>query len=169
MNTMKLFRNLFILFILLFIFVSYMSDAFIKSTYTLISKAEVLTESPKIEIIEARSTNINGFLRAKITNNTDKEIDNKYIKLDFFSKHDNNLGTKYLKIKDLSINETKEFRLEHNYQGVEKITAEIIDKVPETYKFNYELSNTDKLALFVGGLIVTYYMPARFLFGIFPF
>lgn len=169
MKTMKLFRNLFIIFVLLFLFVSYMSHAFVQSTYTLISKDETLLDSPKIEIIEARSTNINGYIKAKITNNTNSKIDNKYIKLDFFSKYGNNLGTKYLKINNLEIGSSKEFKLDHTYEGVDKITAIITDDVPDSYKFNYELSNTDKLALFVGGLIVTYYMPARFLFGLFPF
>lgn len=169
MKTMKLFRNLFIIFVLLFIFVSVMSEAFIKSTYTLIGENIVVSESPKIEILEARSTNVNGFVKAKITNNTDKDINNQYIKLDFFSKYDNNLGTKYLKVDNLKVGESKNFELEHKYEGAQRVTAEITDKIPETYTFNYKLSDTDKLALFIGGLIVTYYMPARYLFGLFPF
>ena len=32
-----------------------------------------------------------------------------------------------------------------------------------------ELTQTEKLALVVGGLIVIYYMPVGYLFGIFPF
>lgn len=169
MKTMKLFRNLFILFIFMFVFVSYMSHAFVMSTYTLISKAEVVSEYPKIEILEARSTNINGFVIARITNNTKSKIDNQYIKLDFFSKYDNNLGTKYLKINNLDVGESQEFKLDHKFEGVTKIVGTLVDELPESYTFSYKLSDTDKLALFVGGLIVTYYMPARFLFGIFPF
>lgn len=170
MKTMKLFKNLFILFIFIFVFVSYMSDAFIMSTYTLISKSEVISESPKIEILEARSTNINGFVIARITNNTGSKIDNQYIKLDFFSKYDNNLGTKYLKINNLEVNESQEFKLDYKYEGVTKIIGTVVEELPDSsYEFSYQLTESDKLALFVGGLIVTYYMPARFLFKMFPF
>ena len=45
------------------------------------------------------------------------------------------------------------------------------DTVPE-YLLNpidIELSQTQKLALVAGSLIVLYYMPVHYLFGIFPF
>ena len=171
MARMKFFRNLLIFFIFIFIFVTYMSEQFIRSTYDSISANQIISDSPKIEIIEAKSTNINGFVKAKITNNTENEIDNQYIKLDFFSKHDNNLGTKYLKVDNLSVNEVKEFIVQHKYHGVRRVEGTVITEATalELKSFTYTLSDTDKLALFVGGLIVTYHLPARYLFGLWPF
>ena len=173
MSRMKFFRNLLLLFIFLFIFVEFMTHQFIKSTYIPIYKEdEAILESPKIEIIDAKSTNMNGYLKAKITNNTDNSIKDKYIKLDFFSKYNNNLGTKYLKINNLNIGETKEFELMHKYQGVKKIVADIVDESPitsETMEFSLNLTKYQKLALLAGGLISLYFMPARYLWGWFPF
>ena len=170
MKTMKLFKQLFICFMLLFIFVSYMSNALIMSTYTLISQSEVVSESPKVEIVEAKSTNVNGFVIGKITNNTDSIIDGKYIKLDFYSEHDNNIGTKYLKVENLDIDDSKEFKVKHRFWGVTRVEGEILDEIPESQTAGLleELSDRDKFAIAIGGLIVTYYMPARFLFGLFP-
>lgn len=169
MKTMTLFKNLFLLFIFMFVFVTYMSHALLMSTYTLISESEVINESPKIEILEARASSINGFVIAKITNNTEAKIDNEYIKLDFFSKYDNNLGTKYLKVSNLGIEESQEFKLDHTYEGVTKVVGTVVEELDPSYNVSYQLSDTEKFALGVGTLIVTYYMPARFLFGLFPF
>lgn len=170
MKTMKLFKQLFICFILLYIFVSYMSNALIMSTYTLISQSETVSELPKLEIVEAKSTNVNGFVIGRITNNTNNVIDEKYIKLDFYSEHDNNIGTKYLKVENLDIEDSKEFKVKHRFWGVARIEGEILEELPKSQTANLleELSDKDKFAIAVGGLIVTYYMPARFLFGLFP-
>lgn len=172
MSRMKFFRNLLLLFIFLFIFVEVMTHEFIKSTYVPIHEDETVLESPKIEIIEAKSTNMNGYLKAKITNNTDSAIKDKYIKLNFFSKYNNNLGTKYLKINNLDMGETKEFELMHKYQGVKKIVADIVDESPITsasMDLSFNLTKYHKLAILAGGLISLYFIPARYLWGWFPF
>ena len=170
MKTMKLFRNLFIIFILLFIFVGFMSKAFIESTYTSISKSEIISDIPKIEIIEAKVTNVNGFMIAKITNNSQEMLDDKYIKLDFFSKNDNNIGTKYLKINNLNKNEAKEFKLDYKFDGVKKIKGEIVEDAPEMQNVSLlsELSSEERMGLTFASLIITYYMPVGFIFKLLP-
>ncbi len=170
MNTMHQFKQYLICFILLFIFVGYMSKAFIASTYIPIRNIEITSESPKIEIMEAKSTNVNGFVVAKITNNTSSVIDNKYIKLDFFSKHDNILGSKYLKVSNLDIDDTAQFKLDYKFDGVKSIKGNVVDALPdgENINISLELTREEKLALTIGALIVTYYMPVGFLFDLFP-
>lgn len=168
MNTMKMFGKLLIVFILFFIFVSYMSKAFIKTAYVEIGKFEVLKESPKIEIKESKATKMNGYVKGTITNNTDHKLTNEYIVVDCYSKYNNNLTTKYLKVNELEVGQSEDFKVQYRCQGAESIKVSTTDQTPDIYNFNIELTKTEKLAFMVGGLIVLYYLPVGYLFGIFP-
>lgn len=153
-----------------FIIVSILSKLIIISMYKP-KECKVLFENPKIEIIDSKATNANGYIYGNITNTTGSTIKNKYIKLDCYSKYENNIHTGYARIFKLEPNESQYFIIKYKCQGTEKIEISMSDTAPDYLlnPINVELTQTEKLALLAGGLIVIYYMPVGYLFGLFPF
>ena len=92
MDKFKKYLKYALLLVLLFIFVSIMSKLIIISMYKP-KECKVLFENPKIEIIDSKATNANGYIYGCITNTTGSTIENKFIKLDCYSEYDNNINT----------------------------------------------------------------------------
>ena len=156
MDKFKRYLKYALVLVVVFIIVSIVSKLLIISMYKP-KECKVLFESPKIEIIDSKATNANGYIYGNITNTTGSTIENKYIKLDCYSEYENNINTGYT--------------IKYKCEGTERIEISMSDTAPE-YLLNpmdIELTQTEKLALVVGGLIVIYYMPVGYLFGIFPF
>ena len=84
--------------------------------------------SPLVQITQARGSTEGGVVRGKITNNTNEEIKDKFLKLRFFSKRGVEMGNEYITIKDLKPGETLDFIADYNYKMVDKITGELIGK-----------------------------------------
>lgn len=103
----------------------------LNSNYKPIENYEIETASPKLEITEAIKTNSNGYIGGTITNNTGKDIQKTYIKIELISKLGNRLGTEYLKVDGLKQNETEEFRLSYRYNNVESFTIGTEDNIIE--------------------------------------
>ena len=91
MDKFKKYLKYALLLVLLFIFVSIMSKLIIISMYKP-KECKVLFENPKIEIIDSKATNANGYIYGCITNTTGSTIENKFIKLDCYSEYDNNIN-----------------------------------------------------------------------------
>ena len=168
MDTMKLFIKLLVAFVLLYFFVTYMSEGFIQTAYSPLDNYKVINDSPKIEITESKATKMNGYVIGKITNNTGEKIEAQYILVDCYSKYDNNLTTNYVKIEGLEVGETKDFTIQYRCQGADRIQISTTSQEPDLYDFNIELTDMQKFGLAVGGLLILYYMPVGYLFGIFP-
>lgn len=167
---MKWYLKWFAIFLLMFIIVSVLSKLFIYSMYKP-KQAKVLTENPKIEIIDSKATNANGYIYACITNSTGNKLENKYIKIDCFSSKGNNINSGYAKISSMENNESQYFKMRYECEKTDRVELSVVDDAP-TYivnPINVKLTDTQKFALVVGGMIVIYYMPAGYLFGIFPF
>ncbi len=170
MGTLKRYFKYLLLLVAIFIFVSIMSKLIIISAYKP-KECTVLFESPQIEIIDSKATNANGYIYGCITNNTGSTIENKYIKLDCYSQYGNNINSGYAKIFKLEPNESQYFNIRYKCQGTEKVEISMSDTAPD-YLLNpvqIELTKTEKYALIFGGLLVIYYMPVGYLFGLFPF
>lgn len=171
---MKNFITYFIIFVLFFLFVEFVSAEYINSMYHDVKNYQVLAKSPKISMREIKTTNMNGKLIGTITNNTDHKIESLYIKADYYSKQNNFLGTKYAKIESLGVNATQEFAIQHRFSEVDKVQIDTTTNIPEIDEkdlivFGLNISEIPTWAWIVAGGIVVYYMPAGYLFGWFPF
>ena len=156
-----------VLLILLFLFVSIMSRAIIISMYKP-KECKVLFESPNIEILDSKATNANGYIYGCITNTTGEVLENKFIKLDCYSEYVNNINTGYAQIFRLEPGESQYFVISYRCEGTERAEISMSDTAPEYLldPIDITLTQTQKLALVAGTLIVLYYMPAGYLFGI---
>ena len=133
----------------------------LKSNY--ISKQyEIEINEPQVTISEMKSTILNGYAKGTITNTTDEVITGKALKLDYYSKNGALVGTKYSKIDNLLIGETKDFESKFNFDNVDSLKVSLVDSLEaiNENEFDYSLDDwsKDKVNWFVllGALIVVF-------------
>lgn len=68
----------------------------LNSTYNSIDCASDIPAG--VTIYQAEATTVNGRIRGMIKNDESNPINGKYLKLDFFSKRDVNMGSKYIEL-----------------------------------------------------------------------
>ena len=95
MARMKTFFIYFMLVVLMFIFSQVIIYIALNTTYKY-KEVEINTTMPMELTVEA--TSINGKANGKIINNGEEAIENKYVKIDFYSKNNVLMGTKYIEI-----------------------------------------------------------------------
>ena len=80
----------------------------------------------EIKVLNAKSTNVNGYIELTVTNNTDTYINEAYVKVILYSKSNVHGATKYMEVKGLSQNETRVYKLKFKGSYIKryKITAE---------------------------------------------
>ena len=159
MARMKTFFIYFILIVAFFIFSQVMIYIAINTTFQYKSIELKTTIPMKVEV---QATSINGFAKGKVINNTENKIQNKYIKIECYSKHDTLMGTKYVKIDKIGAKEEKEFEVHFNFNKVDKAVIDIVDeKELEEQKIKEEEKISDPqrgLAAMIAALILLYFI-----------
>ena len=84
-------------------------------------KYEVNIETPQVTVNVAEATNVNGNVKGTIKNTTEERVTDKYLRFDFYTPRDVNIGTKYLKIDSLEVGEEKQFELGFKYDNVSSV------------------------------------------------
>ena len=128
MDRMKTFLKYLVIFLIFYFASNIVSVQLLKSAY---KNKEVFSDftSPKMEIIESKSTISNGYIKGKITNISNEAITDKFLKLDFISPNGVNVGTKYIDFGSLAPGETKDFETRFNFDNVKNANVSTIDKV----------------------------------------
>lgn len=126
MATVKKIARYAVIIVVFVILTDCMIKVGLRSTYKTIS-GEIKTSSPEIIMEEVKTTDVNGYAKGKIKNNSDKDIERMYIKLDLYSKRDVNLGTEYLEINNLKVGKEQEFEIKYRYSNVNHYEITIID------------------------------------------
>jgi len=160
MGRLKTFRTWLILFILLYLFVDFICFASVKMMYKDLNEYEILVKSPKIEILDAKGTYANGYIKGVLTNNTNSIIENKYIKVDVYSERNVNLGTEYIKIERLDIGKARDFEVKYSYTDVANYKIDVVDTKPEKETIKpIRLEPEVKIAILVGSLLCIWAAP----------
>lgn len=139
MTTLKKFLMYGSWVLLFFIFSQIMIYVAINTTY---KYKNVEISSASITQAEVQATSINGFAKGKITEGTQ----NKYIKIECYSKNDVLMGTKYIKIET---NEEQEFEVKFNYSRVDNAKIEIVDEIPNDITEEQKISDPEMNAAMV--------------------
>lgn len=130
MKTMKKFLRYFILFILLFLWVSGLmyvgtrrnvKKSEIKQTS--IIAYEVQNNSPIIEVTQCKD----GQLKGTITNDTKVLINVIYVKAEGYDLNNNLLETQYSEIKYFNVGEKAKFEIDFKNKDVEKIKISSVE------------------------------------------
>lgn len=160
MGRIKKFGIWLVLFVLFYLFVDFICFASIKMMYKDLENYEILVNSPKIEITEAKGTYANGYIKGVVTNNTNSIIENKYIKLDLYSERDVNLGTEYIKIENIDLAKTMEFEVKYSYTDVNNYKIDIVDTMPEPEQIEpIKFDENTKMIIVITGLILLWAPP----------
>ena len=125
MPTHKKFFIYFLLIVAFYIFSQIIIHFTISTTYNYKS-IEIKTTIPMSA--EVQATSVNGFAKVKIANTTEGAIENKYIKINCYSKNDVLMGTKFIKIDKIEANEEKEFEVRFNFNKVERAVIDIVEE-----------------------------------------
>lgn len=167
MARMKTFFKYFIIFLVVYFLVSIGVFLIAKSSYVS-REANVINNSSlgdlgKIEVYESKFTSTNGYVKGNVTNNTNKQFSNKYLKFNFFTK-EKLAGTKYLKLEDLQPNESQDFEMRVNYDLIDHVDIQIVDGASLDFSkiknssFHIDLIKDDRLSplLFYAGIIMIF-------------
>ena len=118
MSRLKTFGKYLLMFVAFYIFATVASIGFIKGTYETMEQNVYSSDEIQIEVDEAKSTFVNGYVKGKLTNNSDSDIHSKYVKINFLSKKGNVILTKYLDIDELKAKETKNFTINFEAENI---------------------------------------------------
>lgn len=159
MARMKTFFIYFLLVVAFFIFSQVMIYIAINTTFQYKS-IELKTTLPME--VEVQATSINGFAKGKLINNTENEIQSKYIKIECYSKHDTLMGTKYIEIDKIGAKEEKKFEVHFNFNKVDKAVIDIVDEKElekQNIKEEEKISDPERgLATMLAALILLYFI-----------
>lgn len=118
MARFKQIMYLVLIIIVFIIFSEFMIRVGLKNTYKTIS-GEIKTASPEIVISEAKTTDVNGYVKGIIKNISEEDIAKTVIKLDLYTKRENILGDRCLEILNLKVGESREFEINFRYNNVD--------------------------------------------------
>ena len=104
-------RRWLIWFILLFAFVTVGTYFAVKTMYTDITEYSIREGNPSITVNEAKATNVNGYIKGEVKNESDSEINAGYLCFLLFDENYELIGTEYIEIGSLSAEETKTYEL----------------------------------------------------------
>lgn len=152
MSRMKTFLKYLFLFLAFYIFVSFMSYEFVKTTPKTMQNYSIEFQNPEITILDAQSSNVNGYVKGVIKNNTSETISDKYIKVDFLSDLENVIISKYIKIDSLDSGGKQNFEVNFNAENIKSFKMNLVDKKEET-----DLKiNTKEVIGVAGGILLVW-------------
>lgn len=165
MSRLKTFGKYLLMFVAFYIFVTVASIGFIKGTYETMEQNVYSSDEIQIEVEEAKSTFVNGYVKGKLTNNSDSDIHSKYIKINFLSKKGNVILTKYLDIDELKAKETKNFTINFEAENIKSFNMSIVDEYIQE-KSNAQLINLSdaeneeikNISIFLSAIILLKYV-----------
>ena len=128
MDRMKTLLKYALWVILFFIFSEFLITVGLNSSYNDMKRKD---KTSQVQIIQAQSTLVNGKIKGIIRNSESDNLNNKYVKIDFYSKRDNKVGTKYIEITTVKPEDTQEFSTNFELQDVTSYEISITDKKEE--------------------------------------
>lgn len=128
MDRMKTFLKYAIWFVLFFFFSNFIISVGLNSSYKKMSTTSDTNMTREVEITEAESTLVNGKIKGKIKYDEEQDIEGKYLRVDFLSKRNNVVGTKYIPITANKENPVQDFSTFFELQDVTSYKTSIVDQ-----------------------------------------
>ena len=131
MKRMKTFFIYLLLVIGVIIATNIVPNIIFETNYRPITDYQIKTESPEIIISEAKATKANGTINGTIKNNTEKFMENYYIKIELLSDIGNVLGEEYIQAGNFQPGQEKNFELSFRYNNVKGFIATATNETTE--------------------------------------
>ena len=132
MSTFKKLMKYFVLFILLFLFVSFFKELGFRRQEKeegYMMNYNVKVKSPKIMVQKSRTTESGGYINGYILNDTKEHIKDGFIQVDFYDSKGKYLGMEYKEIKYFNVKEKINFDIQYEYKNVDRIDIDFVDKI----------------------------------------
>lgn len=126
-------RRYFLWFILLFAFVSVGCYFAIVNMYNDMELYGVRNEQIQIAVYEAKSTNVNGYVKGEIVNTSEEEIDGKYLCFLLFNDMNNLEDVQYIEIGAIAPAQKETFEMKFKTNNVTGVYILTTDNM-ETFK-----------------------------------
>ena len=130
MDRMKTFFKYAMWIVLFGLFSNLLIYLSLNSTYRDIHIKDNVAE--QVIVKRAEATSVNGRMLGTVKNIEANDINGKYIEIDLYSSRNVLLGTKYIKINNLAVNQEEDFEVYFKLQNIEYYNINIVDKIPET-------------------------------------
>ena len=126
--------------ILGFIFVSVMCYLFAIQMFYPFNENDysINTSYPEVTIKDAKHTNYNGYVEGTIKNNTDNDMPNLYIRIEFKNKDGVEKCTESYYIENLKANSSQDFKVIYDAQNVTKFDLSIADSDGRNYDIEFQ-------------------------------
>ncbi len=121
-------RRYFIWFILLFAFVTIGSILAIKTMYHDIMIHEIESTTLTITVEEAKATNVNGYIKGNLKNESEEDVNEKYLSFLLYDEDMELIGIEYIEIDTIKAGETKSYELKFKRNNVDNVFATILDE-----------------------------------------
>ena len=121
-------RRWLIWFILLFAFVTVGSVIAIKSMYKDIPGEEIRSSNPSIIISEAKATNVNGYVKGEVKNESKTEIEGGYLCFLLCDKNNEEKGIEYIEINRLAAEQAKTYELKFKRDNITRFYVMMLDE-----------------------------------------
>ncbi len=131
MDRMKTFL-LYVLGIIGFMFLSYvLENGLIANMYKKMNGDVVGTSEIAIEDVSGRASNVNGYMNFKLTNLSQYDDINKYIKIDLYSKQGLHAVTKYIEIADVPAQSSKDYQIKFKGSELRSYDISVVSELPD--------------------------------------
>lgn len=127
MARMKTFLRYLIIFVVVYFLFDFFAYRYLANTYKNIQTYEIEESNLKVTINEAKATAVNGYVNAKVKNETGEKIDKKYVRIDLYTAKGNNVGTQYVAIENLEPDVAIEFNQKFKAKNVKHIKIGFTD------------------------------------------
>lgn len=146
MDKMKKFALYLLLLIAFYLFSNFMINAFLKVSYSDMHGYDINIEAEKlfVDISEAKSSKRNGYINGMLKNNSDANIENKYLKVTLLTKNKKTMGEKYVKIDKIEPGEVRKFEIKFDEDNVKSFKIDLVDEKPEEEDFIELVKNNAK-------------------------
>ena len=161
MDRLKVLGKYAIWVIVFYLFSSLIIYIGLNSRYKNIDNTGEIPGGVKINL--AQATAVNGRILGEVKSTEDNNLNGKYLKVDIFSKNNELMGTKYLKLEDINLNEPKKFAVYYQAQNIKNYKIDIKEynedleqdmiKIRERYK---KIFRDDDVPLWLIVLLIAY-------------
>lgn len=151
-----------------------------------------------VETLEAKASNVSGTLKIKVTNTSGKFLEKCYAMIELINSQKQVAAMKCVSLENFEVNESRIFTIKFKANNIESYRVSIVEepvedrsgiitifgheidmnkimenfweRIKEFGRWGYSVAESvPTWAYIIGGLIVLWSLPKKFLFGIFPF
>ncbi len=103
-------------------------NASLESEYRKIGRRDDIKQ---VTIAQAEATRVNGRIKGNVVNSKDNPINGKYLKFDFYTSRDVNMGTKYIDISNLEADKMQEIEMHFKLENISYFNVSVVDEKTE--------------------------------------